>query len=248
MSANSQAMENSMRMSGERLRAARRGRGLSQTDLGRLADTSVSHISQLEHEKSGTSIRTALATAQALNVSVEYLVGWVDDPRPAGELLVQLSKLAARRLDGEAEDREGLEADAEDFVGVNEIRASAGAGAEVMSERITDRVKFRRPWMRKHGLHGEQCRIVKVTGESMEPTLPEGSSILVDTGRREPRDGRIFVIRVEDRIVVKRLVRHPVGGWLIQSDNPNKQAWPTQPCPPDADIVGEVKWVARTFA
>ena len=160
---------------------------------------------------------------------------------------MQLSKLAARRLDSEAEDQEGVEADAEDFVGVNEIMASAGAGTEVMSERITDRVTFRRPWMRKHGLQGDQCRIVKVTGESMEPTLPEGASILVDAGRREPRDGRIFVIRVEDRTVVKRLVRDPVGGWLIQSDNPNKQAWPTQPCPREADVVGEVKWVARTF-
>ena len=51
-----------------------------------------------------------------------------------------------------------------------------------------------------------------------------------------------------DRIVVKRVIRDPVGGWLIQSDNSNKQAWPTLACPLEANIVGEVKWAARTFA
>ena len=61
--------------------------------------------------------------------------------------------------------------------GQYEIAASAGTGAEVISERITDRVKFRRAWMRRHGLESHRCRIVKVTGESMEPTLPNGTSI-----------------------------------------------------------------------
>ena len=55
--------------------------------------------------------------------------------------------------------------------------AEAGTGAEVISERITDSVKFRRAWMRRHGLESHLCRIVKVTGESMEPTLPTGASI-----------------------------------------------------------------------
>ena len=39
----------------------------------------------------------------------------------------------------------------------------------------------------------------------------------------------------------------PDAGWLVQSDNRNKQAWPTVPWPAEASIVGEVKWVARSF-
>ena len=74
-----------------------------------------------------------------------------------------------------------------------------------------------------------------------KPRSGRVDAILVDTGRRKRRDGGIFVIRVEDRIVVKRLIRDPVGGWLIQSDNPNKQAWPPLPCPLEANIVGDVK-------
>ena len=72
--------------------------------------------------------------------------------------------------------------DNEDFVGVNEIVASAGTGAEVIDEQITDRVKVRRPWMRSHGMKAFLCRLVTVVGESMEPTLVDGASILVNMG------------------------------------------------------------------
>ena len=31
------------------------------------------------------------------------------------------------------------------------------------------------------------------------------------------------------------------------SDNPDKHTWPTLPWPTDAEVLGEVKWAARTF-
>ena len=208
-------------------------------------------ISQVENERAGTSIRMTMAAAQALNVSMDYLVGWVDDPRPTRDLLTNLRTKAAVLADmglREYDPEDFLELDSDDFVGVNEITASAGTGAEVISEQITDRVKFRRTWMRKHGMKAYLCRLIKVIGESMEPTLPDGASILVDMGQQEPRDGRIFVIRIEDEIVVKRLIHDPEAGWLLQSDNRNKRAWPTVPWPDEARIVGEVKWLGRSFA
>ena len=205
----------------------------------------------VEHDRAGTSIRTALAAAQALNVSMDYLVGFVNDPRPTRELVLNLRANSALLVDlgitEKPDPEQHLEFDSDDFIGVNEIVASAGTGAEVINERITDRVKFRRPWMRRRGMQAHLCRIVTVIGESMEPTLPDGASILVDMGQQEPRDGKIFVVRVEDEIVVKRLMRHPDAGWLLKSDNPNKQAWPTRPWPDEAKIVGEVKWLGRNF-
>ena len=71
--------------------------------------------------------------------------------------------------------------------GVNEIVASAGTGAEVLTEQITNRVKFWQPKLRKHGLHAHLCRIVKVTGESMERTLLDGA-------RRTASLGRLFAL------------------------------------------------------
>ena len=58
------------RMIGEHLRQARRLRGMTQTKLAQLIGTSPSQISQIENEHAGTSMRSTMATAQALNVEV----------------------------------------------------------------------------------------------------------------------------------------------------------------------------------
>ena len=80
----------------------------------------------------------------------------------------------------------------------------------------------------------------------MEPTLPDGCSILVDRSqdRRRRRRGRIFVLRTEDGLVVKRAGKDEEGRWQVVSDNPK---WETVPMLYDTDIIGEVRWSGRTY-
>ncbi len=108
-------------------------------------------------------------------------------------------------------------------------------------------MKFPRAWLHRHGLRAPECRIIRVAGESMEPTLADGCAVLVNRASRRRRDNRIFVIRVDDELIVKRAAKDPAAGWLLVSDNPNKTAWPSRPWPREANIVGEVKWTARSF-
>ena len=77
----------------------------------------------------------------------------------------------------------------------------------------------------------------------MEPALPDGCSVLVDRSRRGLRAGRIYVMRTEEGLVVKRAQRNPQGWWLM-SDNPQ---WPPMALVEGADIIGEVRWMARTL-
>ena len=134
-----------------------------------------------------------------------------------------------------------------DYVGVCELAGAAGGGAGVEHDRVTGRIKFRRGWLARHGLAAGECRVIQVLGESMEPTLVDGCSILVNQAGQRRRVGRIFVVRTEDGLVVKRAGKDRAGAWQLLSDNPNKQAWPTVPWPADAPVIGEVKWAARTF-
>ena len=85
-----------------------------------------------------------------------------------------------------------------------DVAVAAGGGAEAEDEAVTERLTFRLDWLKSHGLDPSQCTVVKVQGESMEPTLPEGSAILVDRARRRRRVGGIFVVRTADGVVVKR--------------------------------------------
>ena len=74
--------------------------------------------------------------------------------------------------------------------------------------------------------------------------MPESSAILVDRARRRRRVGGIFVVRTADGVVVKRAGKDEAGRWLLLSDHP---AWEPVPWPADAEVLGEVKWMARTL-
>ena len=108
-------------------------------------------------------------------------------------------------------------------------------------------MKFPTRWLRREGLNAQQCRIIRVVGESMEPTLPDGCSILVNHEVSEPEDGKIFVIRAGDELIVKRTLQLRSGRWAVASDNPDTKTWPTRPWPRDAVIIGEVRWVWHTL-
>ena len=80
----------------------------------------------------------------------------------------------------------------------------------------------------------------------MAPTLNAGDDILVDPAdcAERLRDG-IYVLRVDDALVVKRIALHPVGRRVtVQSDNPAYPDWP------DCDMaeiicIGRVVWAGR---
>ena len=128
--------------------------------------------------------------------------------------------------------------------GAREVEVAAGAGAVNLDEALEKgRVFFRRDWLDRHGIDTTQCVVIGVRGESMEPTLPDGCSILVDRSRTRRRDGGIFVIDTEDGLIVKRLGKTG-RRWLLVSDHP---AWEPAPWPREAEVIGEVRWASRTF-
>lgn len=226
---------------------ARKLRGFSQRQLAAGTSNTRPLISMVEHGRANMSVANLTAAAEALGVSVDFLCGLTTDPTPARQLATELADTATRVRDLEEQQAYVATATDGDYVGVSALASAAGGGAVVDHERITGRVKFRRAWLARHGLAAAACRVIQVLGESMEPTLVDGCSILVNQDSRRRSVGRIFVVRTDDGLVVKRAGKDRAGRWQLVSDNPNKQAWPTAPWPDDAPVVGEVKWAARTF-
>jgi phage repressor protein C with HTH and peptisase S24 domain len=127
------------------------------------------------------------------------------------------------------------------------VSVSAGPGAIVTEELGKPYFAFDERWLK--GLTStasDNLSIVRVEGDSMAPTLNAGDDILVDLGdsTNRLRDG-IYVLRIDDALVVKRIALNPVGRRLtIQSDNPAYPDWPD--CGLD-DIkpIGRVIWSGR---
>ena len=121
--------------------------------------------------------------------------------------------------------------------------ASAGPGGAVDVGWEDDDVPFPRAWLREHRVSGRQSCLFRVSGDSTEPTICHGSMVLVDRGSVELFPRRVYVLRVEDDLVVKRVERVERGWWVV-SDNP---AWERFRLGAEVEVVGEVRWTARWF-
>ncbi len=117
-------------------------------------------------------------------------------------------------------------------------------GAALSSLATPETLWFGRDWFRRQGLDPSRCLVLRVHGDSMEPTLPANCWVLVNRAQRRRRAGRIYALRTAQRLTIKRAARDKARGWLLASDQPGREdvAWPD-----DAEIIGEVRWMARTF-
>ena len=125
-----------------------------------------------------------------------------------------------------------------------EIAAGGGVLANEPTP-VEGYLAFERQWLDRRGLDATQCLVVSVRGESMEPTLPAGTLILVDQARRKRHEGRVYVVRSdpEDTLVVKRAGRSG-GKWMLVSDNPDSE-WSPVPWPKTGTkVLGEVVWAS----
>ena len=126
-------------------------------------------------------------------------------------------------------------------------RVSAGPGAVVDREANQPYFAFDERWLKAlTSTRASKLSIVRVEGDSMAPTLSAGDDILVDLGDGAPRfrDG-IYVLRMEDALVVKRVALNPVGRRVtVQSDNPAYPDWPDCGLD-DIHCIGRVIWAGR---
>lgn len=127
------------------------------------------------------------------------------------------------------------------------VRASAGPGAVVAGEAAKPYFAFDGRWLKAlTGTAAGKLSVIRVEGDSMAPTLNAGDDILVDPAdcAERLRDG-IYVLRVDDTLIVKRIALHPVGRRVtVQSDNPAYPDWPD--CEMDEiSCIGRVIWAGR---
>ena len=99
------------------------------------------------------------------------------------------------------------------------------------------RLAFRKGWLRKQRINAKKASIIEVLGDSMEPTLEDGCIILVDHQRLALASQKIFVVRVDDGVLIKRavgsnrrwrLVSYAGHVLMENSDNPEYKPfdWP----------------------
>lgn len=101
------------------------------------------------------------------------------------------------------------------------VEASAGHGALVCDEEGSGYYAYSRKFLERRGLQPDKLAVISVKGDSMEPELYDGDLILLDRAQTEPRDSRIYAVRYNSDLFVKRVMELPGNRIQLLSSNPN---------------------------
>lgn len=138
------------------------------------------------------------------------------------------------------------------YVPLVEVRASAGHGAIIDREHVTDLLAFREEWLRQVlDASPKDVVLLYVQGRSMEPDLRAGDVIMIDIRDTTAEREAIYVLRMDGAILVKELQRLPGGVIRVKSKNPAYDTFDKTVSDVDgADdfaVIGRVVWACRRF-
>ncbi len=135
-----------------------------------------------------------------------------------------------------------------DFKSVPKVaaRLSAGTGSFECEEDITDYLSFQTKWLANKGSANHMVAM-EVFGQSMEPVIKEGDTVLIDQSQKSILAGAIYAVGVDDTILVKRLEKHP-DKLVLCSDNKDYEAIYLDREETDkVRIIGKVIWSCREY-
>lgn len=186
----------------------------SQADLANKLGIPKANVSRW-FNKEVTEIKSsdAVAIVNSLGVTYEWLLEGKGS-REKGDLIVNIPKI--------------------------NVSAALGPGFEVSEEQIIGTLGFTEGWLRYKNVNPKKAIVIKAYGDSMAPTVPHGSSVLVDLQRNKIVNDKIYAISVMGSARIKRVVANYDGSLNLISDNPEHR---TEIINPDdvenLKIVGE---------
>lgn len=134
------------------------------------------------------------------------------------------------------------------FIEVPKVKARlcAGGGSFEVEANIEDYYAFKRDWLLRKG-SAENMVLMDVFGNSMEPEIKEGDTVLVDQHQQAIIAGGIFAVGVEDTVMVKRIEKRP-NALVLLSDNTDYSPVVLQGDELETvRIIGKVVWCCREY-
>lgn len=123
-------------------------------------------------------------------------------------------------------------------------RLSAGGGSFEVGSEIEGYYAFQKEWLNSKG-NMKKMVLMDILGNSMEPEMKDGDTILIDESQKDILAGAIYAVGVDDTIMVKRLEKHP-NKLVLLSDNKDYAPIFLQQAEIDGvRIIGKVLWICR---
>lgn len=129
---------------------------------------------------------------------------------------------------------------------LKEVELSAGSGKTVVEPSHKQKLRFGKQTLRRQNVQPSEAVCVTVSGNSMEPVLPHGSTVGVDQGCTAITDGKMYALNHGGQLRVKTLYRAPGGGIRMRSYNrdehPDEEYSADDMLQKDIIVIGKVFW------
>jgi phage repressor protein C with HTH and peptisase S24 domain len=223
-------------MMNERIKKRRKELGLTQPSIAKTIGLTKATISLWESGSTSPKGENLHALAKALRCAPEFLLFGNDAIKP----------------ESNAEWAGGFETwgsnsplgdDEVEIPFYMEVELAAGAGIVDCREYQGPKLRFAKSTLKRQGVNSDHAACVKVNGNSMEPVLPNGSTVGVDTAHTEIVDGKMYAINHDGMLRVKMLYKLPGGGLRLRSYNLDE--YPDERL--DADQLKQVKVIGKVF-
>lgn len=216
--------------------------------LASFCGVSVGSISK--YMKGGTpDVENSVKIARAFNVTLDWLLTG-QGPKSWNKSHMQPKPTHQPQPESQQPEAFLNEKFFENYVfipGYSMVSAAAGGGAINDSEVADEQYAFRREWaVLDAGIDPKRAAVIRVDGDSMEPTLSRGDVILID--RRDTSFSRdaIYVFHWDDGLFVKRIQRANNSCFDVISDNPVYDKKTLTPVDlENLSVIGRVMWVGR---
>ncbi len=129
---------------------------------------------------------------------------------------------------------------------LKEVELSAGSGRTAVHQSHKQKLRFGKMTLRRQNVQPNEAVCVTVSGNSMEPVLPHGSTVGVDQGCTSITDGKMYALNHGGQLRVKTLYRMPGGGLRMRSYNreehPDEEYSAMELVKNEIIVIGKVFW------
>lgn len=216
---------------GNKIKTRRQELGLDQVQLAKRAGISQPTLANLESGKNKRS-KFLPEIAQALGMTLAELMQ--DEP---ANLPMNYTPVIEHDPDND------------EFAEIRKVklRLSAGiTGFDPIPDIEDGRpITFRKEWLIKKGYAADKLIAIGVKGESMEPTMSAGDTVVINIADTIPKDGKTYAVNLDGEAVIKRMSRR-FGRWFLVSDNPDQARYHPHECTQgNCIVIGRVVMLQR---
>ncbi len=214
---------------GNRLKEIRNINNLSQIDFADKLNTTQGNLSKMEANKIDLSTKIIETIMQNWNINPSWLI------TGNGDMLIKDTNnhthltedefdiptyLRRQVTDDEQSSQIIIESDTIILPHYTNVSAAAGSGELVYDETSVKQVRISSSIINIQ--HSNNICIINATGHSMQPMINDGDLLIVDLNHKDYLDEGIYVVRLDNSLLVKHLQKIPNGMCLI-SENPKFQ-------------------------